>query len=168
MNIFYTSECPIESANYLCTRRTVKMILESAQMLSAAIYKHWTDDTPTPLFLYKPTHTKHPSTMWAAENREQWLWLFYHAQALCQRYTEIYSRRHKSQAVLNRLIDYLYLLPKGEFRDPPNCTENKAKGISFKHISDVKSAYRLYLSERFMTDANPAVSIIITRREEGL
>ena len=35
-NIFYLSECPVESAQSQCDKHVVKMILESAQMLCTA------------------------------------------------------------------------------------------------------------------------------------
>ena len=36
MNIFYLDECPIESARAQCDKHVVKMILETAQLLSTA------------------------------------------------------------------------------------------------------------------------------------
>ena len=36
MNIFYLSECPVESAQAHCDKHVVKRILESAQMLCTA------------------------------------------------------------------------------------------------------------------------------------
>ena len=36
MNIFYISECPVQAAEWMVDKHVVKMILESAQLLSTA------------------------------------------------------------------------------------------------------------------------------------
>jgi hypothetical protein len=61
MNIFYTDECPVRSAQNQCDKHVVKMILESAQML-CSVHHRYNSKVKN---LYKPTHTKHPSTIWA-------------------------------------------------------------------------------------------------------
>lgn len=63
MNIFVTDISPIVSAQALDDKRVVKMILESAQLLSSAIFINsqsiYND-------IYKPTHLKHPCTIWTS------------------------------------------------------------------------------------------------------
>jgi len=59
MNIFVTSNCPKLSAQALDNKRVVKMVLETAQLLSTAIF---INSTITYDNLYKPTHVKHPCT----------------------------------------------------------------------------------------------------------
>ena len=61
MNIFVTSNCPKLSAQALDNKRVVKMVLETAQLLSTAIF---INSTITYDNLYKPTHVKHPCTIW--------------------------------------------------------------------------------------------------------
>jgi hypothetical protein len=57
MNIFVTSICPIESVQALDNKRLIKMILESAQILSTAI---WLNSKQSHSELYRATHIKHP------------------------------------------------------------------------------------------------------------
>ena len=65
MNIFVTSNCPILSAQALDNKRVVKMVLETAQVLSTAIF---INSGITYDGIYKPTHLKHSCTIWAAVN----------------------------------------------------------------------------------------------------
>jgi len=93
MNIFVLDPDPIRSAEMLCDKHVVKMILESNQMLSTVAHKNG-HDAP-----YKPTHARHPCTLWAGESRQNWNWLVRHSRGLCEEYTRRYDRIHKSQAV---------------------------------------------------------------------
>ena len=60
MNIFHLHKVPEVCAKYHCDKHVVKMILETAQMLSTAYQKHCGEDTN----LYKPAYPKHPMTIW--------------------------------------------------------------------------------------------------------
>jgi len=44
MNIFFLSEEPNEAAKMACDRHSIKMILESAQMLSTGLRQHGYDE----------------------------------------------------------------------------------------------------------------------------
>lgn len=98
MNIFIVDLDPRQAARDLCDQHVVKMVTESAQMLSTvhhkcnSIYKD---------FLYKPAHAKHPCTLWAAESFENYKWLLNHYQELSLEYTR---RFHKEHAAYHRLI----------------------------------------------------------------
>ena len=72
MNIFVTDPCPKISAQNLDNKRVVKMLLESAQLLSTAITLNGGKG------IYKPTHIHHPCTKWVAHSYQNWLWLFRH------------------------------------------------------------------------------------------
>ena len=63
MNIFVTNDCPIISAQALDNKRVVKMVLETAQLLSTAIFINSNVAYDN---IYKATHIKHPCTIWAA------------------------------------------------------------------------------------------------------
>ena len=76
------------SAQALDSKRVVKMVLETAQLLSTAIF---INSAVTYDNLYKPTHIKHPCTIWAAANIENWDWLFRHFIALCEEYSLRYK-----------------------------------------------------------------------------
>lgn len=82
MNIFALSDCPWTSARFHCDRHVVKMVLESAQMLSTVL------DGP-----YKPTHRNHPCTRWVAESRSNAEWLWFLTDALNIEYRERFQSK---------------------------------------------------------------------------
>ena len=88
MNIFAVDKDPKISAQQLCDKHVVKMILESAQMLCSA---YPNGDAP-----YKRAFYNHPCTIWARESQENYEWLLTHAYAMCQEYTRRYGKVHKS------------------------------------------------------------------------
>jgi hypothetical protein len=61
MNIFVTSTCPKISAQALDNKRVVKMVLETAQLLSTPIFINNSDIKYDNI--YKPTHVKHLCTI---------------------------------------------------------------------------------------------------------
>lgn len=96
MNIFYLDTDPVLAAQYQHDKHVVKMILETAQILSTVLHKQGIND---PL-LYKPTHANHPCTLWAGACDANYTWLVLHGEALCAEYTYRYGRTHKSAAVI--------------------------------------------------------------------
>lgn len=109
MNIFALHNDPIVAAEYHTDKHCVKMILESAQMLSTT--QHIMSDA-VPKFLYKPTHINHTCSKWARETGGNYRWLARLALALCAEYTQRYGRRHKSQDIIewsyNNIPDALW------------------------------------------------------------
>ena len=58
MNLFYTSDNPQSAAQHQCDKHVVKMILETAQMLSTA---HRLTETPQAPFAVSYTHLTLPT-----------------------------------------------------------------------------------------------------------
>ena len=94
MNIFVLDHDPETAASMVCDKHVVKMILETAQMMCTVVASHG-HDTP-----YRPTHKKHPCTLWAGKSRDNWNWLIDHGMAMSEEYTRRYGRVHKSQSVI--------------------------------------------------------------------
>jgi hypothetical protein len=69
MNIFILDEIPEKCARYHCDAHVIKMILESAQMLSTTVRLSGIDRG------YKITHQNHPCTLWTGESLSNWQWL---------------------------------------------------------------------------------------------
>ena len=92
MNIFVVDKDPEIAAQMLCDKHVIKMILESAQMLSGA---H--ENGP-----YKRTHYNHPCSIWVRESRDNYEWLIKHAYALVFEHSFRYpkSKPHKSLDVI--------------------------------------------------------------------
>jgi hypothetical protein len=148
MNIFFTSECPIECAKFLDDKRALKMVLETAQMLSTALRVHGYEGDG----IYKMTHKNHPSSVWARETRENFQWLLRHFKALSDEYTFRYGKVHKSSRLLDVFKDHEFMIPEGSLTPFANCAANKSVGVDFKHIKDVTKAYQLYLAVRWDHD----------------
>lgn len=146
MNIFATYPDPKKSARVLDDKRVIKMILESAQLLCTALTQVGVE-VP-----YRPTHTGHPCTVWVSKSRHNARWLWYHAMELCSEYTLRFGKVHKTQAVLEGLMQHLHLLPDTPFTDPPNCARRSDLGIDYTHIEDVYKSYRNYLHARLKAE----------------
>jgi hypothetical protein len=78
--------------------RTVKMLLESTQLLSSAM--HLNGQTGP----YKLNHAKHPSTLWVSESSENWKNLYAHAKGLADEYSERFGKEHKCLSILQKMI----------------------------------------------------------------
>lgn len=107
MNIFILDQCPVLSAQMLCDKHIVKMILETAQILCTVARKNGHD------MKYKSTHKNHPCTLWAGESLDNWNWLIDHGIAMSKEYSARYNRRHASQDVIEACKNLALDLPSG-------------------------------------------------------
>jgi hypothetical protein len=107
MNIFVLDRNPVLSAKYHCDRH-MKMILESAQMLSTAINL---TTKQANLSLYKTTHSNHPCSIWARETRQNFEWLMELALALGEENIKRYGKPHKSIEVVKIAREYVSCFP---------------------------------------------------------
>lgn len=69
MNIFILDNDPRLAALYHVDKHVVKMILESAQLLSSAVRLSGIDAG------YRLTHKNHPSSIWTRKSLSNWIWL---------------------------------------------------------------------------------------------
>lgn len=121
MNIFYISNDPKQAAQWMVDRHVVKMIVESAQILSTAHRyldgeltsiktqtgrnkKHYVLGDARESVLYKTTHINHPSTIWARSSVENYNWLVEHFFALMEEYTYRYGKTHKCFGELSYML----------------------------------------------------------------
>ena len=127
MNIFYLDPDPRIIPSMMVDKHVVKMVLETAQILSTA---HRVIDNIQPgdlgdEYLYKSTHINHPCCVWARENIQNYEWLLQHFVALFTEYTYRYGKKHKSSL----LYGYLALWPQnikiGDFTEPPSCMDEQ-------------------------------------------
>lgn len=116
MNIFYLDKNPVTAAQYSVDRHVVKMILETAQLLSTA--HHILDGDRAPSGIYKSTHRNHPSAVWARSSRSAYEWLFRHFEALLDEYTYRYGKNHKSGELRDLLSNPPANIPDAPFTDP--------------------------------------------------
>lgn len=138
MNLFYLDRDPAEAARMQCDRHVVKMILETAQMLSTA---HIELDGRQ--VAYKSTHKNHPSTVWVRGNTMQYRWAWQHLKALGDEYTRRYGKVHKTiREHLDTLAQYPENLAYGELIDPPQCMYDDCKH------ADTVIAYQQYYNAK--------------------
>lgn len=124
MNLFILDESPVKSAQMQCDKHVVKMIVESAQMLSTAhrildgtmelrpsksgrMLKYYAHPHPKlEHMLYKAVHVNHPCTIWTRENISNYRWHYDHFFALCKeyeyRYGKVHSTFHKLELPLKK------------------------------------------------------------------
>lgn len=140
MQIFASDKCPMMSAMFLDDKRRIKMILESAQLMSTAMHVHGIEGAP-----YKITHKNHPCAIWARKTKENYTWLFNHFVALCLEYKMAYKRQHKCEEYLKVFKNAYKYIPKGKLTPFPNCTP-------FKHITDIHHAYKVCLMHKWAKD----------------
>jgi len=112
MNIFFLDHSPEQSARWMVDKHVVKMILESAQLLSTAhrvldgrmvagksktgrnVKRFVLDDSREPV-IYTATHVNHPSAVWARQSVQNYNWLYEHFFELGCEYTYRYGKTHK-------------------------------------------------------------------------
>ena len=139
MNIFYLDRDPKIAAQMMCDKHVVKMILESAQMLSTAHRVLDGDYRADRGGFYKMAHKNHPSTIWVRSSSENYRWLWKHFDALLKEYTHRYGKHHATE----RLRNILYMPPLNivhgvPLTDPPQCMPEVCKG------EDTVLAYQNY------------------------
>jgi len=146
MNIFVTNEDPSVAAQELDDLRTVKMIVETYQMLSAAVLRHGMNPDCMPLTKkgtpMKAGHPHHPCTKWAGDSRDNFNWLCEYGISLCSEYTRRFSKVHRGDEVIDCLQQMAYIIPAGEMTPFKQCMPDE-----FKH-ADVTIAYHQFLMSK--------------------
>ena len=165
MNLFYLDEDPRISAKYHCDQHALKMIVEYAQMMSAAhrvidgseckilstktgrSRKYWEHPTLEDV-LYKPTHVNHPTSIWVRESTGNYMHTYLLFYYLSQNYFARTNRVHKSWEKLANAICRHPDIKKREFTPPPQCMPEEFR------MDDTVEAYRNFYNKdksRFAT-----------------
>ena len=134
MNIFFLSMIPELCAMWHCDKHVVKMILETAQILSSV--HHLTKSEYNPK--YKLTHKNHPCNVWTRESLSNYVWLCELGIALCKEYTHRYKKIHSCQALIEELSKNLPVIDDKGFTPPAQAMPDVYKG------KDAVEAYRQY------------------------
>lgn len=138
MNIFYLHDDPKLCAQAHCDKHVVKMIVETAQLLSTA---HHVLDGNTGKAIYKPTHPKHPSAIWCRETDSNYVWLWCLLVSLCKEYTHRYGKIHKCQwsGVVKELMTLPSNIKRGDFTQP-----TPAMPDNYKTVDSIESYHNYY------------------------
>jgi hypothetical protein len=157
MNIFYLDRDPTVAAQYMVDKHVVKMILESAQLLSTAHrfidgeqyidsssgrkIKRWMLSDQREPVMYKATHINHPSAIWCRQSVENYLWLVDHFFALLTEYNYRYSKVHKCTD-----MGYLLQSPPLALKDwdatPVICAMDQKYIVSDDPVDNYRNYYR--------------------------
>ena len=130
MNIFYVDEDPMDAAQSLVDKHVVKMILESAQLLSTAHRvldgvetegqsktgrkaRRWKLFDAREDVIYQATHINHPSAVWCRHSVKNYDWLVDHFYSLMREYTHRYGKTHKCYGE----ISYMLQSPPHKLKD---------------------------------------------------
>lgn len=141
MNIFSSDLDPVLAAQALDDKRLVKMVLETAQLLSTWMSKQGLEAP------YKPTHVNHPCSK-ALDHEDTRAWVVRHFFALTSEYKLRYNKTHKCELVMARYPLHGLALPDRPIAPVlPNITP-------YKHL-EVTNAYKLLLTDKWNRDRNP-------------
>lgn len=168
MNIFYLHDDPAVAAKAMTNKHIIKMIVESAQLLSTAHrvcdgypvqilsksgakltrYKYPVPETDE--ILYKSTHINHPSALWTREASENYIWLYQHFIALCQEYTLRYNKKHKTEDLLADILFYVPANMRIANLTPIRCVISNQ---TYMFDNDPVKSYRAYYeAEKLKTE----------------
>jgi len=114
-----------------CDKHVVKMVLETAQMLSTAARAQGHDVG------YKSAYPKHPMTLWVNQSANNFRWAWLHGMSLAKEYTNRYDKIHKSQKILEQLENYA-TGDENHITEPPQCMPDQYKTDNYV------TAYRNY------------------------
>ena len=121
MNIFILDNDPVIAAQMQCDKHVVRMIVESAQMLSTvhrmldgvmerrpsksgSMLQYFKLEDEREDLLYKACHFNHPSTVWTRESMHNYRWHYIHFTALCDEYTYRYGKTHSTDTKLREAL----------------------------------------------------------------
>lgn len=159
MNIFVVDSNPRQAARDLCDKHVVKMIVESAQMLSTAHrvidgkpytrlsrtgrrLKCWSHPNERmDLSLCLPTMVNHPCTKWVMENDQNYLWLHQHTVGLLDEYTVRYHKAHSMDELIHVMLK---TPPQGIAKATSTTPFAQAMPDQYRVADDAVTAYRNY------------------------
>jgi hypothetical protein len=144
INIFYIDHNPVQAARWMVDKHVVKMILESAQLLSTAHrvldgklvdgirvnldtgktrkVKAYVLPDSRDSVLYSATHVNHPSAVWCRQSVQNYTWLVDHMYALMAEYTHRYHKEHKVQGEISYMLQSPpFNLKQWEWTSMPSC-----------------------------------------------
>ena len=151
MNLFVLDESPTVSAHHHCNKHIVKMTIEVAQMICAAMqfrgltYKKYpTEQIEWDIGTvgYRKTHVNHPATIWVRQTDENLLWTWTHFEALCDEFQKRYNKVHMTARKLRHMATYAPIPFTADFtKHTPfaQCMPEK-----YKLSNDAVAAYRNY------------------------
>ncbi|WP_237342885.1 pyrimidine dimer DNA glycosylase/endonuclease V [Wolbachia endosymbiont of Folsomia candida] len=153
MNIFILHEDPVIAAQMLCDKHVVKMVLETAQLLSS-VFSVALEEQDSFVSItnknvsapYRLTHKNHPCSIWARESKGNFDWLIRYGKELCKEYTYRYKKEHKSEEVIDWCDSNknLLIFQSADMKDFTQALPDQYK------CSDAVEAYKKYYLQEKM------------------
>lgn len=163
MNLFVTSEDPVECARSLDDKRLGKMLMETNQLLSFAIHYHWDSYYGDPISRYVGDgmlcaagtgHMNHPCSVWVRQSIDNFTWAETHARALDAEWAYRFDSFHSSATRTRFIGAFTDCLPSGPLLPFQNSAKNDGLGLDFTWLP-VPLSYREYLKARWPGDKRP-------------
>jgi hypothetical protein len=157
MNLFFLSRSPSAAAAAHANRHVVKMVLETAQLLSTAhrvsdgeraagvsqsgrAATLWRlPDCSRDALLYRATHVNHPVAVWIRSSRAHYAYAFELFVELLREYTFRYDKVHACTKLVDALADAPARAPDAGWTDPPTCMPEE-----FRVSPDPVACYQAY------------------------
>jgi len=161
MNLFVLDNDAVKAAQLQCDKHVVKMIVESAQMLSTVhrmldgrltrapsktgktMSKHWVHSDPKlDEVLYRAVHMHHPCTVWTTESTANYDWHYQHFVALCDEYTYRYGKVHATDTLLREVLkNPPKNIPAGSKTPQPLAMKSNPECMNYR---DIVGSYRKF------------------------
>lgn len=147
MNIFFLDRDPATAARLHCDKHVVKMILESAQLLSTAHRVLDGEDKILPDeredVLYRATHVNHPSAVWTRSGIDQYRWVHDLLYFLIYEFRARYKKPHATERLQPHLLNAPHNIQwDAPWTDPPQCMPEDVQ-----YEDDPVTAYRDYYAK---------------------
>jgi hypothetical protein len=143
MNLFVLDEDIETSARYLDDKRINKMMLETLQVISTVLHSY---GLPVK---YKPTHAKHPVTLWTGDTAGNMVYMCRYYIALSNERMYRLGRTHKCDEVFQEMQPTImkYIAMRSNLETTPfaNCS-------LFKDESNIVTAYRKTMIHKWTND----------------
>ena len=154
MNIFALSKCPHESARQMLDKHIIKMPTETCQMLHTNILfmqfvnKHGKEPSLRELKafhkaskskLMKPSMLNHPSTIWARQSFDNFMWLYQHGLALCEEHKIRYPKEDEKGNIIEH----------GSYRRILQCNSHTDLVIDFQFNGDSLTPVSIAMDDRY-------------------
>lgn len=107
MNLFVLDLNPVKAARAHCDKHVVKMVVETAQLLSTA----HAETGSTAEGLYRPTHRNHPCAVWVRESAANYRWALALLEGLLNEYQRRYGDASGKRHATWRMLPALAVCP---------------------------------------------------------
>ena len=102
MNLFLLSVSPRRAVRLYGQRHVIKMVLEACQLMNNVYHIHECSIKPC---TYRPTHMRHPWSIWASRRKRNFIILGAFAIAMCVEFRRRRGKPHKCEQQIISMIE---------------------------------------------------------------